>query len=152
MSKLGKRLIEAAGEALAIARGDVDASTYGVHAPAAIDTRTPARSASSSVLCQVIAGHGKLWPVGVGTGELQELLIDSHRTKSPFPNLCRFAVTGLWLPAVTFLRTSHPITNYWTCGLADVLAGHVVDVHYVFLVARAVTHHDHGPLTCIFEL
>jgi len=39
MSKLGKRLIEAAGEALAIARGDVDASTYGVHIPAAIDTR-----------------------------------------------------------------------------------------------------------------
>jgi len=45
MGKLGNRLIEAAGEALAIARGDVDASTYGVHIrPRSI----PARSARLS--------------------------------------------------------------------------------------------------------
>ncbi len=39
MSKLGKRLIEAAEEALAIARGEADPSTYRVHIPAEIDTR-----------------------------------------------------------------------------------------------------------------
>ena len=38
MSKLGKRLIKAAEEALAIARGEADPSTYRVHIPAAIDT------------------------------------------------------------------------------------------------------------------
>ena len=39
MSKLGKRLIAAAEEALAIARGEADPSTYRVHIPPAIDTR-----------------------------------------------------------------------------------------------------------------
>jgi putative transcriptional regulator len=39
MSKLGKRLIAAAEEALAIARGKADPSTYRVHIPAKIDTR-----------------------------------------------------------------------------------------------------------------
>jgi putative transcriptional regulator len=39
MSKLGKRLIKAAEEALAIARGEADPSTYRVHSPPAIDTR-----------------------------------------------------------------------------------------------------------------
>jgi putative transcriptional regulator len=39
MSRLGKRLIEAAEEALAIARGEADPSTYRVHIPPAIDTR-----------------------------------------------------------------------------------------------------------------
>lgn len=39
MSKLGKRLIAAAEEALAIARGKADPSTYRVHIPAEIDTR-----------------------------------------------------------------------------------------------------------------
>jgi putative transcriptional regulator len=37
MSKLGKRLIKAAEEALAIARGEADPSTYRVHVPADID-------------------------------------------------------------------------------------------------------------------
>ena len=39
MSKLGKRLIAAAEEALAIVRGEADPSTYRVHIPAEIDTR-----------------------------------------------------------------------------------------------------------------
>jgi putative transcriptional regulator len=39
MSKLGKRLIAAADEALAIARGEADPSTYNVHAPADVDVR-----------------------------------------------------------------------------------------------------------------
>jgi putative transcriptional regulator len=39
MSKLGKRLIAAAEEALAIARGEADPRTYRVHIPAPIDTR-----------------------------------------------------------------------------------------------------------------
>jgi putative transcriptional regulator len=39
MSKLGKRLIAAAEEALAIARGEADPRTYRVHIPATIDTR-----------------------------------------------------------------------------------------------------------------
>ena len=39
MSKLGRRLIAAAEEALAIARGEADPSTYRVHIPAEIDTR-----------------------------------------------------------------------------------------------------------------
>jgi putative transcriptional regulator len=40
MSKLGKRLITAAEEGLAIARGEADPSTFRVHIPAAIDTRS----------------------------------------------------------------------------------------------------------------
>lgn len=44
MSKLGKRLIAAAEEALAIARGEADPSTYRVHIPAAIDTRAIRRT------------------------------------------------------------------------------------------------------------
>jgi putative transcriptional regulator len=39
MSKLGKRLIAAADEALAIARGEADPETYNVHVPADIDVR-----------------------------------------------------------------------------------------------------------------
>src|SRR5258707_5754703 len=39
MSKLGKRLIQAAKEARAIARGERDASTYRVHVPAEIDVK-----------------------------------------------------------------------------------------------------------------
>jgi putative transcriptional regulator len=39
MSKLGKRLIKAADEALAIARGEADPKTYRVHVPAKIDVR-----------------------------------------------------------------------------------------------------------------
>ena len=39
MSKLGKRLIRAADEALAIARGEADPKTYRVHVPAEIDVR-----------------------------------------------------------------------------------------------------------------
>jgi putative transcriptional regulator len=44
MSKLGKRLIAAAEEALAIARGEADPSTYRVHIPDAIDTRAIRRT------------------------------------------------------------------------------------------------------------
>jgi putative transcriptional regulator len=39
MSKLGKRLISAAKEARAIARGAADPSTYRIHVPAEIDVR-----------------------------------------------------------------------------------------------------------------
>jgi putative transcriptional regulator len=39
MSKLGKRLIEAAREGRAIARGEADPATYRVHVPADIDVR-----------------------------------------------------------------------------------------------------------------
>ena len=39
MSKLGKRLIKAADEARAIARGEADPSTYRVHVPADVDVR-----------------------------------------------------------------------------------------------------------------
>jgi putative transcriptional regulator len=39
MTKLGKRLIKAAQEANAIARGEADPSTYRVHVPASIDVR-----------------------------------------------------------------------------------------------------------------
>jgi putative transcriptional regulator len=39
MSKLGKRLIKAADEALAIARGEADPKTYRVHVPTEIDVR-----------------------------------------------------------------------------------------------------------------
>lgn len=37
MSKLGKRLITAAKEARAIARGEADPKTYRIHVPAEID-------------------------------------------------------------------------------------------------------------------
>jgi putative transcriptional regulator len=39
MSKLGKRLIRAADEALAIARGEADPTTYRVHVPADLNVR-----------------------------------------------------------------------------------------------------------------
>ena len=39
MSKLGKRLIRAAREGRAIARGEADPATYRVHVPADIDVR-----------------------------------------------------------------------------------------------------------------
>jgi putative transcriptional regulator len=39
MSKLGKRLLEAAKEARAIARGEADASTYKVFVPPRIDVK-----------------------------------------------------------------------------------------------------------------
>jgi putative transcriptional regulator len=39
VSKLGKRLIAAADEALAIARGEADPATYNVHVPADVDVR-----------------------------------------------------------------------------------------------------------------
>jgi putative transcriptional regulator len=39
MSKLGKRLIKSAGEALVIARGEADPATYRVHVPAEVDVR-----------------------------------------------------------------------------------------------------------------
>jgi putative transcriptional regulator len=39
MSKLGKRLIQAAREGRAIARGKADPKTYRVHVPAEIDVR-----------------------------------------------------------------------------------------------------------------
>ena len=39
MSKLGKRLIKAAQEGRAIARGEADATTYRVYAPADVDVR-----------------------------------------------------------------------------------------------------------------
>jgi putative transcriptional regulator len=39
MSNLGKRLIRAAGEGRAIARGEADPATYRVHVPAEVDVR-----------------------------------------------------------------------------------------------------------------
>jgi putative transcriptional regulator len=39
MTKAGSRLLEAAREAVAIARGEADPSTYRVHVPPAIDVR-----------------------------------------------------------------------------------------------------------------
>jgi putative transcriptional regulator len=39
MSSLGKKLIQAAKEARAIARGELDSSTYRVHIPAQIDVK-----------------------------------------------------------------------------------------------------------------
>jgi putative transcriptional regulator len=39
MSKLGKRLIQAAREGRAIARGELDPATYRVHVPADVDVR-----------------------------------------------------------------------------------------------------------------
>ena len=39
MSKLGKRLINAAKSAQAIAKGEADPKTYGVHVPAHLDVR-----------------------------------------------------------------------------------------------------------------
>jgi putative transcriptional regulator len=39
MSKLGKRLIRAADEALSIARGEADPSTYRVHVPPRVNVR-----------------------------------------------------------------------------------------------------------------
>jgi putative transcriptional regulator len=39
MSKLGKRLIAAAREGRAIARGETDPATYRIHVPAEIDVR-----------------------------------------------------------------------------------------------------------------
>ncbi len=39
MSKLGKRLIKSAQEALAIARGEADPATHRVHVPADVDVR-----------------------------------------------------------------------------------------------------------------
>jgi putative transcriptional regulator len=39
MSKLGKRLIEAAREGRAIARGEADSATYRIHVPAEVDVR-----------------------------------------------------------------------------------------------------------------
>jgi putative transcriptional regulator len=39
MSKLGKRLIEAAREGRAIARGEADPATYRIHVPAEVDVR-----------------------------------------------------------------------------------------------------------------
>jgi hypothetical protein len=41
MTKLGKRLIKAAAEAIAIARGEADPSTYRVHLPVKDNTGEP---------------------------------------------------------------------------------------------------------------
>jgi putative transcriptional regulator len=43
MSKLGKKLIAAAHEGIAIARGEADPSTYRLHIPAQIDMRAMRR-------------------------------------------------------------------------------------------------------------
>jgi putative transcriptional regulator len=43
MTTLGKRLIKAAQEANAIARGEADPATYRVHVPASIDVRAVRR-------------------------------------------------------------------------------------------------------------
>ncbi len=43
MSKLGKKLIAAAHEGIAIARGEADPSTYRLHIPAQIDVRAMRR-------------------------------------------------------------------------------------------------------------
>src|SRR5437879_1482446 len=59
---------------------------------------------------------------------------------------------GLWSLAIAFLGACYAVANDRSCGLADVLAGHVVDVHHIVLIARAVTHQGHGPLACVFEL
>jgi hypothetical protein len=65
MSKMGKRLIAAANEARAIARGEADAKTYRVHVPAEIDvqgirkklglsrTNLPCASASRRARCAI---------------------------------------------------------------------------------------------------
>ncbi len=39
MSKLGQRLVKAAAEALAIARGEADPSSYRIHVPVDIDVK-----------------------------------------------------------------------------------------------------------------
>ena len=44
MSRLGQRLIEAMEEAVAIARGEADPSTYRVHYPADIKAKARRRS------------------------------------------------------------------------------------------------------------
>jgi len=44
MSKLGSRLLRAAREGRAIARGELDSATYQVHVPADIDVRKIRRS------------------------------------------------------------------------------------------------------------
>lgn len=43
MSKLGKKLIVAAREGVAIARGEVDPSTYRLHIPSEIDVKAMRR-------------------------------------------------------------------------------------------------------------
>jgi putative transcriptional regulator len=43
MTKLGKRLIQAAREARAIAKGEADPATYNVHVPSSIDVRAVRR-------------------------------------------------------------------------------------------------------------
>jgi putative transcriptional regulator len=43
MTKLGKRLIQAAREANAIAKGEADPSTYRVYVPASVDVRAVRR-------------------------------------------------------------------------------------------------------------
>jgi putative transcriptional regulator len=43
MSKLGKRLIKAAKEAIAIARGELDPSSYRVHVPTDVGRRQKRR-------------------------------------------------------------------------------------------------------------
>jgi putative transcriptional regulator len=43
MSKLGKKLIAAMSEGIAIARGEADPASYHVHVPAAIDVRAMRR-------------------------------------------------------------------------------------------------------------
>jgi len=43
MTGLGKRVLKAMDEAIAIARGDLDPSTYRVHVPPSIDVKTVRR-------------------------------------------------------------------------------------------------------------
>jgi putative transcriptional regulator len=47
MTSLGKRLIDAAKEARAIARGEADPNTYRVHVPADIDAKRVRRTLSA---------------------------------------------------------------------------------------------------------
>ena len=49
MSKLGKKLIAAAREGVAIARGKADPTTYRMHVPAKIDVKAMRRKLGKSV-------------------------------------------------------------------------------------------------------
>jgi putative transcriptional regulator len=87
MSKLGKRMIKAMDEAIAIAKGEADPSTYRVHVPSSIDVRavrlklkmTQPSSPAGLGLSSQRSGD---WEQNRRTPEGQPRPLDHHRARA----------------------------------------------------------------------
>src|SRR5262249_3412555 len=80
-----------------------------------------------------------------------EIAFDGEASLCPLMDHLPFSIGYCGIEG-RLISLGHPITDHRSRGLADVLASHVVDVHYGVLIARAVAHQDHWPLPRVFEL